>query len=313
MSRSRMTRSRMSRAGMGRRRRDVALRTAPAAGAALALAMLLAVAFPAAGLASAVHTTATLAPQSILFGDEVHARLDVVVDPSVAAPGALRLVTPLGAWTQVGPTVVRTTTGAGLVRRSYRLTLVCRTAACLPKGASQLFQLPAATVTVSRRAGAALHVRVRWPALLVGSRLPAGAAAAAKPPFQLQVAPPTVRPRIAPSTTTWLLAIGAAALVAVALACATPELRRRRRAGRAPLSPLERALALAHEAEARPPADRRRALALLARVAPGPDDGIASDAATVAWSESDPSPEQLAELARRVAKREPPVDEERQR
>ena len=68
----------------------------------------------------------------------------------------------------------------------------------------------------------------------------------------------------------------------------------------APLTGLDRALALAREAEQRPPPDRRRALGLLARLL-GPRDPRLADAADdLAWSAPAPTSDALAELVTQV-------------
>jgi hypothetical protein len=92
-----------------------------------------------------------------------------------------------------------------------------------------------------------------------------------------------------------LAAAGAAALVALeALGLG----RRRRRAVDA--DELARALRLVREAEQRPITDRRRALALLARLLPSGDGAHGSAATELAWSRPAPEPQALEALAAQV-------------
>jgi hypothetical protein len=79
----------------------------------------------------------------------------------------------------------------------------------------------------------------------------------------------------------------------LAAAVLVVDVLRRRRVPR-PVDPYARALALAREAEHRPPADRRRALALLGRLAGD------RETAAAAWSAPDPTPERLAAIVDRL-------------
>ena len=71
----------------------------------------------------------------------------------------------------------------------------------------------------------------------------------------------------------------------------------------APLTGLERALALAREAEQRPPPDRRRALGLLARLLGPRDPRLAGAADDLAWSAPAPTSDELAELVTEVERK----------
>ncbi len=250
---------------------------------------------PAAAAAPPVLRT-SVSPRAVLFADPLEATVTVTVDPTVDDPATLVVSTPTGAWT-VAARTVRTTHAASLVAQRISLQLVCRSTACLPRGAAMTVVLPAARATVRRRAGGLVHLRTTWTPFVVASRLPAGAATAAKPPFQLQTAPPPPTARVSPRLAATLLDAAAVLLVLAAVALAGRELRRHRAVAADARTPQERALALLREAQTRPPQDRRRALSLLARVSPGPES---SRAATEAWSPGDPTPEQLEELAQRI-------------
>ena len=89
-------------------------------------------------------------------------------------------------------------------------------------------------------------------------------------------------------------ALLAAAGVLVAGATAAAMYRRRQTSD--PLTGLERALALARDAERRPAPDRRRALELLARLLGSRDPSLADEAGQLAWSEPAPTPDALEGL-----------------
>jgi hypothetical protein len=266
-----------------------------------AVVSALTVAGPAAAAAVRPVASATLTPRAVFFADPVHARVDVTVDVRVDDPSRIELSAPLGAWAQLGPTSASTSSAGRLARRRFDLTIVCRTDACVPAGTSQVVRLPAATVTLQARDGKVTRIAVRWPALVVASRLTRAAPSEAEPPFRLQVTPPPARARLSPSGVAWALDAVAALLALAAVSAICLEIRRRRPAPA--VSPLQRALALAREAEGRPVADRRRALALLARVAPRPDGGAAAAAATAAWAQDEPSPAAIERIVERIARR----------
>jgi hypothetical protein len=77
-------------------------------------------------------------------------------------------------------------------------------------------------------------------------------------------------------------------------------LRRERAAWAEPLTELERALALARDAESRSAPDRRRALALLERLLRPRDERLAREARDLAWSSPPPGVEELDELVSEV-------------
>ena len=94
-----------------------------------------------------------------------------------------------------------------------------------------------------------------------------------------------------------------ALLVAGGLGLGVVELVRRRGRGRTVVDrrpSLVRSLELVRKAESGEVEERRRAVGLLARVLPEDDHGLAGAASEVAWSDADPSPDELEELARRV-------------
>jgi hypothetical protein len=137
--------------------------------------------------------------------------------------------------------------------------------------------------------------------LRLRSRVSAADLAAAKPPFAADTAPGSPTYRIAPATAATALVVIAAVAAAAAAALLTLEARavahRRRRPSDG--DELSRALRLVREAEGRPAPDRRRALALLARLLRGHGslDRTASD---LAWSQPEPETHAVDDLVTRV-------------
>jgi uncharacterized membrane protein YccC len=95
------------------------------------------------------------------------------------------------------------------------------------------------------------------------------------------------------------------ALAGATLALSEARRRRRRRRGKPALSELERALRLAHEAENRPPPDRRRALGLLARLLAARDRRLSGTASELAWAEPEPERAALATFVTDVEREVP--------
>jgi hypothetical protein len=261
---------------------------------------LAAILTPAAAAARPLVKT-SVSPAAVLFGDPVQATVVVTVDDRVYDPATITISAPTSPWTaQTHPTTTVVRAGS-LVSQRSTTSFVCRTTACLPAKSSAVVALPPVKVTVRRRVGGRTVVRTAWPTVVVASRLAPGAASAANPSFELQTGPPPLDARVSSSLAAWLLDAGAILLAAGAIALVLVEVRRRRMRSAKDVTPLERALALLHDAEGRPVPDRRRALSLLQQVTPRPQaDDVAADAAVAAWSPEEPTPEQLEQLSRRL-------------
>jgi hypothetical protein len=134
----------------------------------------------------------------------------------------------------------------------------------------------------------------------------AESALAGEPDWRLELGLPPASYRARPGLLVALLAAAAAALALAAVVLVGLELARRRRIlrERARLrSALARALELARESAGRGPDDRRRALALLARVLARDANGgrtLAPEAAHLAWARAEPSPAGLEALVDEV-------------
>ncbi|MGZ4381769.1 MAG: hypothetical protein ACXVZ3_10150 [Gaiellaceae bacterium] len=237
----------------------------------------LALAGPAAGA-----STATLSPNEALFGDRITA--------TVTAPGGARVVANFGPLDVLsGPT----RTGSGLT-----WTVACLGADCAPGAGPRRIVLPPVRLTGT------VSETVPWPVLTIAGRVTPKEAAAASPPLRLETQLPRPSYRVAPDALALALDVLAGALVLAAVLLLARELARRRRRREeerlAALSPLERALVFAREAERRGPDERRKALGLLARVLGGREEQLAGTASELAWSPRKPSPEQVESLVGEV-------------
>jgi hypothetical protein len=243
----------------------------------------------------AVAMTTSITPSPAFFGDLVTARAEVMVDRRRIDPDRVRIEAEFAPYSLVGrPQESRTESGR-TTAIDVRYTLQCLVAACLPKpGGIALPKLRLSTESST--------VSASWPRVDVVSRVEPAALATDPPPWRQQVALPAVSYRVEPGRLAAVLTLAAAVLALGAFALVGREAARRRRllVDRARFrSALARALDLARASAARGPDDRRRALALLARVlAFDPNRGrrLAPAAARLAWGRSEPSPTGLEAL-----------------
>lgn len=270
--------------------------------ASIAAAVLAAVAVVAIGHgdrsgssapAPAARVGASLDQTAVDFGDPVTATV------TVTAPGdaAIHIGQDLAPLTQLGtPRITRVTQG-GSQTVTYAARGTCLDDRCVATSNVKRIALRPATVTVGGR-----KTTAPWPVLKVQRRVAASDAAKTQPPLRSDTTPPPVMFRVSPARLATALDAVAALLAAagVLLAGATAAAAYRRRHAPEPLTGLERALALARDAEHRPERDRRRALELLARLLGPRDPTLADEAEQLAWSEPAPTPVALAELVTEV-------------
>ncbi len=235
-----------------------------------------------------VAVTTSLAPNPSFFGDLVNARAEVVVDRQRIDADRMRIEAEFAPYSLVGqPNESRTDSGR-TTSIDVRYTLQCLVEACLPRPGG--IALPKLRVHTGSSA-----VTANWPRVNVVSRVESAALATDPPPWRQQLALPAVSYRLEPGSLATALTLGAALLALGAFAIIGREIARRRRllVDRARFrSALARALDLARASAARGPDDRRKALALLARVlAFDPNGGrrLAPTAARLAWGRTEPS------------------------
>jgi hypothetical protein len=243
---------------------------------------------------------ATLTPPLAGFGDRLVARLAVLVDPRVVDTRHVHVDLNLAPLTPVGRLRARRSADALVVE----LPVSCLAVACTSDSGARTVALPAVQVDAPRRAGGTVEAQTRWPLLEVRGRVLSSEVDVRRAPrFRANLSLPAVRYRISPGTLAALLDALAAllAVAAVTLAAWQAALRLRRpRAVEA--DELERALALAREAGARPAPDRRRALALVARLLGDRHEPLSAPARDLAWSKRHPSRDELADLVERVSR-----------
>jgi hypothetical protein len=252
-----------------------------------------------------VSVHAVLDPRTIRFGDPLHARLEVVVDPQRTDPASVR-VTAKFAPSRVVEATRTTSRGPKTLVLAYRYTLECLAPACAPERQQVERRLPQLRVSYRTNIGAQ-ETRVDWPSFLVGSHVTDADRAAPGARLRIEAPLPPVSYRIDPLllrvlllACAALLGIAAAALVAIALrrprvlAEVVPE-----------PDPLAHALALveATAANGSTPEQRRRALEELARRLDEhrlPE--LAGAAGRLAWSPAQPSADATRTLAESVAR-----------
>lgn len=253
---------------------------------------------------------AQVTPSRSLFGTVLTARARLIVDPRRVDPASVQLEA------NMNPFHIRSesrTVARGLGRAAeidFTYAVQCVTRECVPLKAGKgafVEQLTPATATYRGRDGAAGTVRVRWPVFAVQSRLTAEEIALSTPEVASAPAPPPVSWAVTPGVlggvaiaAAALLVLGAGWLLAVAVAGNTRLVRARRIP--AHLTPVERALMLAEHAAAHGEIDEsRKALERLAEeLRKRHASANADDAERLAWSESGPSQETVAELAMSV-------------
>lgn len=233
-----------------------------------------------------------LTPRSVLFGDPVLARIDVVVDRERLDPDEVEIDTQFAPFI-VQREHVKREDFERFTRLTYRFELDCLETACVPDTFEKPIQFPQAIV----RAEGAEQAEAEWPLFLISARVRETGAAAANA-REWRAAPVVQAPtfRMNPTLLTVLLVGVALALLGVAATALAVGLRgvslkRRRR-----LTALERALAVLEQAHAAE--EQRLALDRLADElrATGAGD-LAISARRLAWAEEVPAHERTAELS----------------
>jgi hypothetical protein len=257
------------------------------------------------GSASGPAPTASLvvstsfAPPAVSFGDRVIAHVVVLLDRGSVRPGSLRLSDDITPLTTLAAPATTTITHGRLTVVSVAIAGACLTQNCVVAKGDAKLKLPHVVATVSTRDGRTLHATVAWPLLDIHSGITAADLAPVNPPFRVDTTPAAPSYRLSPATLAALLDVLAVVLVLSGIALGSRQLAvlaRRRRRDRPAGGELEQAIRLARSAEARPAPDRRRALALLARLLGTRDDRLAVAADDLAWSRGQPESGELAEL-----------------
>jgi hypothetical protein len=253
-----------------------------------------------------VTARTSLAPLAGLFGDAVHAEVDVLLDPRRVDPDSVLVSVDFGPLE--GPALVapQRADGGRTTHVRFRYTLLCLREDCRPQDGKHEVKLAPAVVRYRLVDGTTQTLRAEWPApVVIASRLTAEASA--RPVWRVREQLPRVSYRVSPSL---VAAVGFSVAALLALAAvlviareAVAFSRRRSSDPLAGLTPLERALALLARAVADGgTAQQRRALDRLAReLLRAGDVELAGDAGRLAWSRARPEGDRVASLAAAAA------------
>lgn len=283
---------------MGALTRVAAVAAAAAIAAAIVMLAVGGGPAPAAEPSAPLVVRAVLADPVVQLGDPIVTRVVVELDRDRVRPGTLHVAASLAPLTALAaPT--RTTTRSGTLETvTIAQRAACLTAPCL----ARTLTLRPVRVTVTARGGRTTTATASWRPLRLRSRVTAADLAASNPTFAADAAPGRPAYRVAPGTAATVLEVVAALAAAAAAALLALEALGLARRRRRPLDgdELSRALRLVREAEARPVTDRRRALALLARLLQGRDGALGRTARDLAWSRRAPEQPPVDELVARI-------------
>lgn len=284
--------------------------------AALVACLALCGAAAAADPVPPVQAEGVLRPQILLFGDTLSARVDVTVDTARVDPDTVRVRADFAPWELVAPPRRVERAGLGTTYVSVTFLLRCLTSPCVPPRDTAPLDFDLALVTYAGDG----RLDVRWPRLVVHSRIPdrgaavgaAGGGRRGAPQFPWTadvVSLPAVSYRLSPNLLLALLLAGGGLLALAGAWLGYRALPERRAAPEPlpapppepPLPPLERALLLLEDPHPEDGvADRRRALELVAEALAGRDEELAANARALAWSEHSPPPSTTTGLASRA-------------
>jgi hypothetical protein len=273
---------------------------------------------PSLNRGEAIAVSAKVTPESHLFGETIHVRVDAVVDRRRLDPDRLRLRTQWRPYQTLGPTR-RTRTDVGpFARLRWDADIHCVIVDCAPQPGSAVRRTlnPSAIVYAGRPEGRTFRpVRIRWPEVNSFSRLDPielerRAAIVSRrgqtvqvrgllPPWKVVSSPlGSTSYRVSPTATFWGLLVVALACVLAATAFLRPwlpELGFLRK--RTPPTRLEQALEAVDRARGGRPTEERKALELLAAELRRSGRGRLAWAATeLAWSPSAPEPARTGAL-----------------
>ncbi len=284
-------------------------------------AATLAAASAAAAAERPIDVAMVVSPGPHIFGDQIRADVDIVIDTKVVDPKAVRVDTKFDPYTRLeAPQRTSTSSADGSTTRlRYRYLLTCDTFACLTgRKKERTVVFAPATVRYRDRHGQASAMTVKWPRFRLVSRfggpryLPQTASDVTRgiqytndPIIQLVASMRGPDPSYRLNPVVFAVLLFAAALTALlgAGALARPLLaivRRQEAADGPELTPLEQALAAVDTATRRQPgsAEHREALAWLARELPGANlTELVGRARRLAWAEQPPTADASRQLA----------------
>ena len=263
--------------------------------------------------AQALEARVVVSPRVVLFGDTVTARVQVALDSARIDPDSLRVGTSFTPWQFVrAPRRIRRDgERATYIENVY--VLRCLGPPCVPTRASSSREFQAVELSYERVGGGRESAEVRWPVLVVNTRLVSddfGRRDEYGTAWRADLATlPVVSYRLSPALLLALLLAGAAALLVGGGRLAYSALPQREAPSPEPqapppppdLTPLERALALLEQSSPLDgAAERRRALEFVAEHFDERDRALAASARALAWRSGKPAPAESVGLAARV-------------
>jgi hypothetical protein len=260
------------------------------AGALLLVALLIDPMAMPAQAATPVRVATSVTPSPTRFGDVVQATL------VVRASGAATVEQGFSPFSVLAASSTSSTTG-GVVTTTWRFALQCLQAQCAPGPGVRSVRLTPSRVRVGPQSALA-----RFPVVRVVPRVTARQVSRPNSSFLHPTTLPAPTYRVSPTTARAVLLAAAVVLVLAALVLLRPVvLPARPRAAEPEPEPLGRALALVRASLTRSAPDRRRALGLLSRTLRRRHEAATGQAAAdLAWSEPEPDPQRMEELADRI-------------
>jgi hypothetical protein len=292
----------VARAALVTTRRGLAIGALLAAAAGVAALVLLNRAAPPAPepmprFAEGMAVRGTLAPRSYLFGDQLRARLEILIDRNVFDPAKVDVDARFTPFAVVGEPERERRDFADLTRIRYLFVLECLTIECVPESIERPIQFPQAVVNHDDVA----IEQFSWPGFPILARVRETSISAI--PGSDWRASAVVRAadyRLSPTLFVALLGLGGTACLAMSvLLAATASAGLSRRWRRLRLTPLERALAALERANAvGVEHEQRLALDRLADELRTRGAGdLALTARRLAWAEDVPQADRTAPLS----------------
>ena len=240
--------------------------------------------------------TALLTPEQHLFGDAVHARVELIVDTKRVDPDSVEIGANFDPYGELRPVEVTRSADGAITKLRYDYVLGCLVSRCLPRGTGRV-EIGGVAVNYLRRGESEPSAAtVEWVPIRAAGRIDPNELEQAALRSDLRDLP-SASYRVSPRTVELialvlavLFAVGAAVLILRLL----PLDRLATRLGARFVdkrSPLEQALALVREsAGSGSPEEERRALERLAvELRRTRNPALAGDASRLAWSQPVPA------------------------
>jgi hypothetical protein len=262
-----------------------------------------------------------IAPQSFLFGQAVHIRIDALVDRTRLDPARVHLEAKWSPYTPITALSYHRLDAGTYTRLTWRVDLHCVSLECVPRVGSNVRNVfePATVRYVPGKNDhrSAPSVTITWPNVIAWSRLdPIDSErkavvrtpgtvihrqnAAFVPPWHVDSNVAAVSYSARPAVLFWVSLAAALALLGAAFVLARPWLPAIAFGRRAEPSKLDRALAAVERARGQT-VEERKALELLAvELRSSGEEGLAWAASELAWSSEHPEPERTDALAASV-------------